>query len=1164
MKKFFFLVLLIFSLTGRAETSLLLYLPFDGDCNPGQSAVKVAAQIKGTPVFEKGWHNQGLLVGGKESAIVTYKGEGLIKVNQGTAVFWVKATDWDASEEKGFYFFRFLPDAFLYRYHTFTDTMSFYCKFPTYNKYILYNASLPLRKGEWFQVAVTWLDNVLQLYTNGERSGADFLLEPMKEGKHDQAIQFGYRYGENHVVLDEFYLFDYPLSETELKDLSSAYQSGKTPSFRSLENGRLHVVHYPGLKKVQLWLDLPEAETLRDLKRIEWWAAGADGKSYLLARTQPTAEKIRQLLLDLPKQLPAGQVIVEAKLIDVNDRVQLAVQSEPFTRRLYPWDGAGTGVSDEVIPPFTPLELKGEKLICWGRQYTLDRTGWLKSVIAREKEILAGPIHLSGQVNSLPLSWSEFKLDLLEKKPGVVRWKGKTSGSKISAELDIRAEYDGMLQYNLRLIPEREVVIDSLSLEIPLKTEHAILYHACRDAIRVTNEAGYLPKGEGKIWGSGAKPSQIVLGTFLPYLWVGDYDRGFCWMADNDYGWSLRDQQDALEIFREKGVTTVKINFFREPKKITSVWETVFALMASPARPEPEGWRMGKAGLSWYCGRAATLQGYGKPPDMEAYLKDVEYYKKTFGYWGLNTSPNDFWGVTEENKYFQLEWAGGSTHGYPSVQRNDFVAWVVDDLMKKGYVDGLYSDDVFPKASYNLITGRGYLRSDGKIQPGYSMFALRDFYKRLAYLFRKHKCSRGMLVHMTDSMIVPCYSFWDGKHDNEWGRTHGAISNYSLGEICARCMSRQYGMAASWHTESNWITDPDDGGDELSCLLLLHDILGRADTMDDRTLPAKILFGFGEKDVEFLGYWVLQPDKDPEKKDVKLSAWVRKNQGTALVVVANLSEEDWQGQLTVPLKLMGLADSVVICDGEDNHARIKRHGEMVELAVPRHNYRLLLIGPPGAFPVDLPLPGAELSRPEKLLPELSDNFEGKSLNEKWKLVCSPESGGRIGLYRGRLMVLGSDYKFAAAERPFNEDNVTVQVRIESAGSHAHWAGLALIWETGDYAFAGVVHQRKQFLYAVKAGTKKSSQWGPEMNLERPGRMHQVNWVKVSLYPEKIVFSSSSDGKNWNESWEMKRPAELQTPPQILRLGKSPTGEEAVHKPAPTTIFFDDLIVGKNS
>ena len=35
-----------------------------------------------------------------------------------------------------------------------------------------------------------------------------------------------------------------------------------------------------------------------------------------------------------------------------------------------------------------------------------------------------------------------------------------------------------------------------------------------------------------------------MIGTFLPYFWIGDYDRGLCWMCDSDRGWSVADDED--------------------------------------------------------------------------------------------------------------------------------------------------------------------------------------------------------------------------------------------------------------------------------------------------------------------------------------------------------------------------------------------------------------------------------------------------------------------------------------------------------------------------------------------------------------------------------------------------------------------------------------------
>jgi hypothetical protein len=494
--------------------------------------------------------------------------------------------------------------------------------------------------------------------------------------------------------------------------------------------------------------------------------------------------------------------------------------------------------------------------------------------------------------------------------------------------------------------------------------------------------------------------------------------------------------------------------------------------------------------------------------------------------------------------------------------------WNLDKLMKEGWIDGLYSDDVYPVACNSTVTGCGYVRDDGKVQAGYNMFANRDFYKRAATLFHQNHCKHGMLVHMTDSMIMPSYCFWDGKHDLEWGARGSGdyIDGYPPGEICARTMSRQYGMAASWHT-------PAPGhGDDQGTLLLLHDIIGRVDSMDDRTLPAKLLFGIGENDVEFMGYWLLKADSAPREAGIKASAWVRKAKRTALVTVANLGKADWTGEVRLPLSAMGLGWDTVAVDAEDNYhnpgpqtryTTVPLSGGRLTLSVPRHNYRLLLLGPKGVFPRDLPPLGSELPRPKEPVSELCDDFSGPKPSPSWTLVSSPVAGGELEVYRGRLCIKGADYKFAAAERPFGQDIVSVQVRVEShARPHQHRIGLALLWDDKRYVFAGPNLGLKKFSYSFYATDKqKSSKTGSPVSLDNLANMHQYNWVKIALAPETITFFSSSDGKTWAKDFEMKRPPELKGPPPVLRLGKNPDGVEAPHTPAATYDYFDDLVVG---
>ncbi|MBM4083045.1 MAG: hypothetical protein FJ278_25275 [Planctomycetes bacterium] len=321
-----------------------------------------------------------------------------------------------------------------------------------------------------------------------------------------------------------------------------------------------------------------------------------------------------------------------------------------------------------------------------------------------------------------------------------------------------------------------------------------------------------------------------------------------------------------------------------------------------------------------------------------------------------------------------------------------------------------------------------------------------------------------------------------------------------------------------------------------------------------------------------MGYWLLKAESEPSA-DIKASAWVRKAKGTALVTVANLGKSDWTGRVKLPLATMGLGRDAVAVDAEDNYqnpgpqtryttAPLSRG--WVTLSVPRHNYRLLLLGPKGLFPQDLAALGAELPQPKQVVKELCDDFSATKLSPAWKLVASPVSDGEMEAYRGRLCVRGSDYKFAAAERELGQDNVSVQARVEGlAKSHQHRIGLALIWDGNRYVYAGLILKDKKFSYAYETGGKqKGSKPGSAMNVENPATMHQFNWVKIALSPSTIAFLSSSDGKTWTKDWEIPRPAELQGPPRVLRLGKNPDGKDDPHRPGPSYDYFDDLVVGK--
>ena len=1153
-----------------------VHLPFDGTLAPGVGPRGKSARVVRADRlrFASGVRGQALVVGGKGSASIAYPGPHA-DPRQGTAAFWVQAQDWDSRQEVGTHFFRLLPDAHLYRYARAIDAMAFHCRFARYGRAASYGGHIELRQGRWTHVAVTWLDRVVCLYVDGRPVARHPLWEPMNRQRHGQGLGFGSTASDRHTLIDEFYLFGYPLGAAQIAVLAASSRDGSAPTLPAPEPVRVYATHYPGAHKVHVYVDVVDATMAGRVVGARVCAVASGSAPVTLGTIEPVRKRRAEAVLDLPESVPQGPVRIRADLVDGSGRPVGTGRSQPFDRRVYPWQKVEVGTGDEVIPPFTPLRVQAPSVFCWGREYRFGPDGWPSRIVTRDAQVLADPIRLVARLDGhdVPLSVTT-PTDVTLAKPGVVEFRARSRAGDVPVSLHARIEYDGLVTYTLRLEPRGPVRVDRLYLDIPVRNEHAVLYNAVRDRNRLTNESGAVPGGPGKVWGSSAKKSLHVLGTFVPYVWLGDYDRGLCWMCDTDRAWSVPDDADAVELIRQGDVLTCRVHFFRKAKTIATPWQVVFGLQAGPPRPEPEGWRLGwgmqKTRVGWYACGTSSGQGYGPPLHMDKYVAFVSKWRKEHGCgFGLNMSVNEFRMAdgpgSEVNRYFQLDWRPG----FPSLVRNNFVAHTADTLMKQGLVEGLYCDVSAPRSTYNPGTGVGYVRDDGRAQAGYNLFAHRDFFKRLATVHHQRGGTYGLMVHMTDAMVMPAYCFWDAKHDNEWGRrrTKGRdyIDTFPLDEVAARSMSRQYGMAASWHT-------PSPGhGDDLGCLLLLHDIVGRVESMHDRTLPAKLAFGLNEPDAAFVGYWQVRASTSPSNARVYASAWVRRASKTALVTLANLGKADWQGTVSLPAATLGLGPDTVVADGEPGHyprlpARVAQGRIELPLAVARHNYRFLLLGPKRGIPAEDRPSGSALPGPGHLLADLCDDFSGPKLSPAWQLTASKTAGGEITCYRGRLCVRGASYRFAAAQRALGQDDVSVQVRVEHNDlARQALVGLGLGWPSGAWALAAPDFRRKQFRYEVFVpGDRKGSprSWQGALTLDRPGRVSQVGWVRIRLTAGAIVFHGSADGKTWTARWSVPRGDALRGAPATLRLGKNPAGREQRWCPKPTYVYFGDLVVGR--
>ena len=242
------------------------------------------------------------------------------------------------------------------------------------------------------------------------------------------------------------------------------------------------------------------------------------------------------------------------------------------------WLGSKAGISDEVLPPWTPLKVSGNQVMPWGRTYAFARLPFPSSVITRDTEVLAGPITLSGSVDGKKLAWSGTDCLVTETEPHLVRLAGSAEAAGLTCEGTVSLEYDGMIRSDFRLIPDGEVHLDALALEIPIKPEYAkYLYH--------------WPGRWGSAYNAGALPEDGYHGPFKPVFWLGDEWRGFCWFSESDRNFFNEEDANVVDIGRQGDVVMLRVNIIGKPQTISRPLDYTFGFQATPVKPmSPDVW----------------------------------------------------------------------------------------------------------------------------------------------------------------------------------------------------------------------------------------------------------------------------------------------------------------------------------------------------------------------------------------------------------------------------------------------------------------------------------------------------------------------------------------------------------------------------------------------
>jgi hypothetical protein len=327
------------------------------------------------------------------------------------------------------------------------------------------------------------------------------------------------------------------------------------------------------------------------------------------------ADYVAEVILDTP-ELTEGEYEVRVTL--QGEGVPADSVMGVYQRKVFAWEHNDLGTSDIVIPPFTPIEVSGNRLSTVLRTHEIGGAGVWDQVTSLDRPLLKAPMRWVVTSGGQAVVVQAGDLMFEQATPTRAVSVGNFAAGPVRATVRSAWDYDGLARVRVDLARAPGQSIDGLSLEIPLDDSQMRFMHTCGDGLR-HNYAGLTPEGEGAIWDSSQGNKVDIPNTFYPYVWLGGGERGLCYAADCDRGWSLDDDTPTVQLERAGDTLTVRINFITKDTPLDEERTIEFGLMASPAKPmpsEPVSWRC------WIC------RHYPDIPDVQSYriMGSCPYY----------------------------------------------------------------------------------------------------------------------------------------------------------------------------------------------------------------------------------------------------------------------------------------------------------------------------------------------------------------------------------------------------------------------------------------------------------------------------------------------------------------------------------------------------------
>ena len=904
------------------------------------------------------------------------------------------------------------------------------------------------------------------------------------------------------------------------------------------------------------------------------------------------------------KELPEGDYTV--KVTVSTGGKELVTHEDWFEKRIFGWMTKKITPGDSAPAPYTPLVVEGKSVSPWGRTYTFGKNGLPSGMVSRKKRLLKAPATIALVENGKDVQLKpESAFRFTKKTDGNVEGKATLEGGNVKLRIDSRTEYDGFTLFTVTYAPVKgRAVIDRMRVRIPLDAKYIRFYSAAGDVNGVNVLGKPFPAKQGKVFDSSVDTHSVVCSpTFATLYWTGDYDTCFCYAADNDKGWSLRDDAPAVEAHRQGDTVNLYLNLVDKKTEVAGPRTLEFGLQTGPVKPLPAQWRGIQHGgnpadalitrnLLRQAGSGFTLYGGswivhpGLTPEMREKSRkkvaadtDDERGVKAMGYcywgsiskgipemrtfrgeWGIDKAS---WDAAQSAKWpWQKRYYGDNKdlyilmHVAPHPSYVDTLTQAYNDSLACTQLYGFYDDTGYPKPVFDEELDLGFVRDDGKQVYSSGLWIYRDRWKRAAYVNAIHKRLdlNGDSQHV-HAHFMPAYGFIGCWAPCEKGfyNPFKEIDNYgfygSLERYAAINPAKQFGQVPMVGMSTAKWEEPGTDKDTRCMMMLaaLHDQdVGSFGYRNMRTQcrlrAARNVFKQWKDGVTFTGYWESADVVKADSDDIKISLYRRK--GSALLMIGNIAKTGLDAVITPDWQKLGISGKKLrVLKTETLEDMVVDNGAF-RVRVGSHDILFVLAGDLGGYTLPTPRRWDALPKPKTVLARYSDAFAGPELPARWERVLHRGRSG-VGFVDGKLYIQGHFFGYAMVRQKLDgQDNISAQCVItRSPGGHDTSAGsLFLFWKEGGCLQAGISSNRNgAFMYVVNGRRT----YGTDINLTSPYGWYPCvsNAVKIRLTPKSVEFYGSADGRTWSKPFTVKRGPKLSGAPDYVAVGNGHRGEK---------------------